>query len=96
MTVTAKDLRLKTSDILKHIQRVGGVTVTLGGTPVARLVSIRGAEPERDLADYPAVGIWADRKEMKTPLPGFAKSAGTVTSCVDLRHRCRQFECGTC
>jgi prevent-host-death family protein len=67
MTVTAKELRLKTSDILKRVQRVGGVTVTLHGKPVARLVSIRGAEPERDSADYPAIGIWAGRKEMKNP-----------------------------
>jgi prevent-host-death family protein len=67
MTVTAKDLRLKTSEILKRVQRVGGVTVTLRGKPVARLVSIPSGEAERDLADYTAVGMWADRKEMKDP-----------------------------
>jgi prevent-host-death family protein len=67
MTITAKDLRLKTSEILKRVQRVGGVTVTLRGKPVARLLSIQGTATERDLADYPAVGIWADRKEMKDP-----------------------------
>ena len=67
MTVTAKDLRLKTSEILKRVQRGGGVTVTLRGKPVARLLSIRGAEAERDLMDYPAIGIWADRKDMKDP-----------------------------
>lgn len=67
MTVTAKDLRLKTSEILKRVQRVGGVTVTLRGKPVARLLSIREAQAERDLADYPAVGMWADRKDMKDP-----------------------------
>lgn len=67
MTVTAKDLRLKTSEILKRVQRVGGVTVTLRGEPVARLLSIREAQAERDLADYPAVGMWADREEMKDP-----------------------------
>jgi prevent-host-death family protein len=67
MTVTAKDLRLKTSEILKRVQRVGGVTVTLRGKPVARLVSIPSREADRDLADYAAVGMWADRKEMKDP-----------------------------
>jgi len=67
MTVTAKDLRLKTSEILKRVQRGDGITVTFRGKPVARLLSIRGAEAERDLADYPAIGIWADRKEMKDP-----------------------------
>jgi prevent-host-death family protein len=62
MTVTAKDLRFKRSEILKRVQRAGGVTVTLRGKPVARLISTRGREAERDLADYAAIGIWADRK----------------------------------
>jgi prevent-host-death family protein len=67
MNVTAKDLRLKTSEILKKVQQVGSVTVTLRGKPVARLVSTRREQAERDLNDYPAVGMWADHTDMKDP-----------------------------
>ena len=37
MVVTAKQLRLNTSSILKKVQRVGSLTVTLRGKPVAKL-----------------------------------------------------------
>jgi prevent-host-death family protein len=67
MTVTAKDLRLKTSEILKRVQRGGSITVTLRGKPVARLISILGEKSERELEDYAAIGMWADRKDMKDP-----------------------------
>ena len=67
MTVTAKDLRLKTSAVLKKIQQIGSVTVRFRGKPVARLVSTLREQVERDLKDYAAVGIWADRKDIKIP-----------------------------
>jgi prevent-host-death family protein len=67
MTVTAKDLRLKTSEILKKVQRVGSITITLRGKPVARLTSTRREKSERDLKDYRAIGMWAGRKDMKNP-----------------------------
>jgi prevent-host-death family protein len=67
MTVTAKDLRLKTSGILRKVQQIGSVTVTLRGKPVARLVSTRREQTERDLNDYPAIGMWANRTELKDP-----------------------------
>jgi prevent-host-death family protein len=62
MVVTAKDLRLKTSQVLKEVQRVGAVTITFRGKPVAKLVSV--APVEKNLAD-PAIGMWADREDMK-------------------------------
>lgn len=64
MTVTAKDLRLKTSKILKDVQRVGSVTVTFRGKPVAKLVSVEPVK-EKKIQDYPAFGMWADREDMK-------------------------------
>lgn len=64
MTVTAKDLRLKTSKILKDVQRVGSVTVTFRGKPVAKLVSVEPVK-EKKITDDPAVGMWADREDMK-------------------------------
>ncbi len=64
MTVTAKDLRIRTSDILKRVQRVGSATVTLRGKPVARLTA-RATRKPLPLAEHPSVGIWANRKDMK-------------------------------
>ena len=64
MTVTAKQLRLKTSEVLKSIARGGSVTVTLRGKPVAKLTALDGKKPMR-AADHPAFGMWADREDMK-------------------------------
>ena len=64
MVVTAKQLRLKTSSILKSVQRVGSVTVTLRGKPVAKLSALSVKPPVR-VEDHPAFGIWADRKDMQ-------------------------------
>lgn len=64
MVVTAKDLRLKTSQVLKEVQRVGAVTITFRGKPVAKLVSVAPVR-EKKLTDYAACGMWADREDMK-------------------------------
>lgn len=64
MVVTAKDLRLKTSQILKKVQQVGSVTVTLRGKPIARLTAL-GRKTVMRAADHPSFGMWADRKDMK-------------------------------
>ncbi len=64
MVVTAKQLRLRTSQVLKKVQRVGSLTVTFRGKPVAKLSALNepaGSEPEKD----PAIGMWADREDMK-------------------------------
>jgi len=64
MVVTAKQLRLKTSEVLKKVQQVGAVTVTLHGKPIAKLISLSANHVMR-AADHPAVGMWADREDMK-------------------------------
>ncbi len=64
MVVTAKQLRLKTSQVLKRVQQVGSATVTLRGKPVALLTALNHEKGGR-LLDDPAVGMWADRKDMK-------------------------------
>lgn len=64
MVVTAKDLRLKTSKVLKDVQRLGTITITLRGKPVAQIVSVTPRK-EKKLTDYPAIGMWADREDMK-------------------------------
>ena len=67
MVVTAKQLRLQTSKILKTVQRTGSVTVTLRGKPVAKISSLEIEKPAKDLLEYRAIGMWADRKDMKDP-----------------------------
>jgi len=67
MIVTAKQLRLQTSKVLKTVEKAGSVTVTLRGKPVAKISSLVGRKPGRDLLEFDAVGMWADRKDMKDP-----------------------------
>jgi prevent-host-death family protein len=67
MVVTAKQLRLQTSRVLKKVQQVGSLTVTLRGKPVARLLSLSGKGEGKDLLQYGAIGMWGDRKDMKDP-----------------------------
>ncbi len=64
MVVTAKQLRVNTSGILKSVQRVGAVTITLRGKPVAKLLALKSKKPMR-VEDHPAFGIWADREDMR-------------------------------
>jgi prevent-host-death family protein len=64
MVVTAKQLRLETSRILRKVQQVGSVTVTLRGKPVAKLSSLSTKPPIR-VEDHPAFGMFADREDMK-------------------------------
>ncbi len=64
LVVTAKQLRLNTSGILKRVQRVGFATITLRGKPVAKLSALGGKKPML-VEDHPAFGMWADREDMK-------------------------------
>jgi len=67
MVVTAKQLKQQTSRILKTVQRAGRITVTLRGKPIAEISSLAGKKPAKDLLEYRAIGMWADRKDMKDP-----------------------------
>jgi len=40
MTVTAKELKVRTSEVLKRVQRLGSATITVRGKPVARLTAL--------------------------------------------------------
>ncbi len=64
MLVTTKELRLKTLQILKKVQELGTVTVTLRGKPVAKITALGKTQPAR-LNDHPAFGMWAGREDMK-------------------------------
>ena len=67
MVVTAKQLRQQTSKILKRVQRVGPVTITLRGKPVAKISALVEKKPVKDLLEYRAIGMWADRDDLKSP-----------------------------
>ena len=67
MVVTAKQLRMHPSRVLQKVQQVGSVTVTLRGKAVARIVSLAEKGGRKKLEDYRAIGMWADRKDMKDP-----------------------------
>ena len=67
MVVTAKQLRLEASKVLRTVRKGGSVTVTLRGKPVATIAPLAGARPRKDLLAYRAIGMWADRKDMKDP-----------------------------
>jgi antitoxin (DNA-binding transcriptional repressor) of toxin-antitoxin stability system len=64
MVVTAKELKLNTSTILKRVQRLGSATVTLRGKPIVKMSALAGKKPMR-VEDHPAFGMWADRADMK-------------------------------
>jgi antitoxin (DNA-binding transcriptional repressor) of toxin-antitoxin stability system len=64
MVVTTKELRLHASKILKKVQRIGSVTVTLRGRAVAKLTALNEEKVMR-AADHSAFGMWADREDMK-------------------------------
>lgn len=64
MVITADELRLRTVKVLKDVQRLGSVTVTLRGKPVAKLVSVATVKESGPKED-PAIGMWADREDMK-------------------------------
>ncbi len=64
MVVTAKELRLNTSQVLKKVQQVGSITITFRGKPVAKLLSTSPAKNKK-LTDYAAIGMWKDREDMK-------------------------------
>ena len=64
MVVTAKQLRLDTSRILRKVQQLGSLTVTLRGKPVAKLSSLN-PKPAMRVEDHPAFGMYAGRKDME-------------------------------
>lgn len=62
-TATARDLRYKTSDILKEVRRGGEVTVTLRGKRIAVLCPVEKAE--RKELNPVGFGMWKDRRDMR-------------------------------
>jgi prevent-host-death family protein len=66
MNATISDLRRRTSEILKAVDRGETVHVLDRGKERAVLVPpAKKAKNKRSSADHPACGMWADRKDME-------------------------------
>ena len=64
-TVTAKDLRLKTSAVLEEMKKGNEVMITLRGKPTAILSPID--EKKKHSGERIGFGLWRNRKDMKDP-----------------------------
>ena len=67
MKASFVDLRKKSSEIIRALQRNEPVTVLYRGKPAAIMQPIAGEadQPVAKAADHPAFGLWADRDDMK-------------------------------
>jgi antitoxin (DNA-binding transcriptional repressor) of toxin-antitoxin stability system len=66
MDATTTDLRRKTGEILRAVDRGEIVHVLDRGKERATIVPpANHAKPKRSCADHPACGMWADRKDME-------------------------------
>lgn len=71
MKATFVELRTKSSEIIRALERNESVTVFYRGKPVAvmqPIVADRSVEPQTKAANHAAFGIWRDREEMTDPV----------------------------
>ncbi len=74
MQATTKDLRYKTSDIIKAIERGEEVVITYRGKPKAKIVPFEDKKERRKiLKTHPAFGIWRDNEKVKD-VDGFLRA----------------------
>ncbi len=61
MTVSTKELRTRTREIMEAMKRGEEVTITYRGRPVAKIVPVRGKKEQvPGEADDPLFGMWED------------------------------------
>ncbi|MFB3881702.1 MAG: type II toxin-antitoxin system Phd/YefM family antitoxin [Armatimonadota bacterium] len=69
MKVTVVELRTRTAEVIKALERNERVTILYRGKPKG---VIHPAQEERrqrpSIADLPAFGMWKDREDMKDPV----------------------------
>jgi prevent-host-death family protein len=63
-TVTAKELRFKTSEILDEARKGNEVMITWRGKPTAILKPVENKEPGFRRTGF---GVWKDRDDMQDP-----------------------------
>jgi antitoxin (DNA-binding transcriptional repressor) of toxin-antitoxin stability system len=67
MKASFVDLRKKSAEIIRAIERNERITLYYRGRPKAVIVPIGGEaeKPTINAEDHPAFGMWADRDDMK-------------------------------
>lgn len=65
MKASILDLRYRTKDVLKAVERGETVTVLYRGKEKARILPVAQEPGARKLVDDPAFGMWKDRQDLK-------------------------------
>lgn len=65
MKATVLDLRYRTKDVLKAVERGETVTILYRGKEKALLQPLPSGPRRSKLSDDPAFGMWKDRKDLK-------------------------------
>ncbi len=67
MKATVLDMRRNPRKILDAVKRNEKVTLSERGREVAKIIPSKNGGNDESVADDPAVGMWADRKEFQNP-----------------------------
>ncbi|MCX6591658.1 MAG: hypothetical protein NTZ56_09050 [Acidobacteria bacterium] len=72
MKATVTDLRLRLKDVLAALDRGEPVTLTYRGKDRAQIKPVQNVRPDweerlRKMQAHPAIGMWANREDMKDP-----------------------------
>ena len=66
MKATMLDLRRRTKDIIRALDRGESVTITYRGKEKGTIIPAR-KKKRRSITEHPAFGMWKDREDMKDP-----------------------------
>lgn len=66
MKATVLDMRRNPRKILEAIERNEKITLSMRGNEIAEIVPKKRTNPA-SIAEDPAVGLWADRTDLKRP-----------------------------
>lgn len=67
MKASFVDLRRKSAEILRALDRNESVTLFYRGKPKGIIQPVVAEKSAADLRKHPAFGMWADREDMKDP-----------------------------
>ena len=73
MKATIRDLRYRTKDVLKAVERGETVTVLYRGKEKARILPVPSTREGAKLITDKAFGIWKDRKDLRD-VSGFVRT----------------------
>ena len=67
MKATVLDLRRRTKDIIRALDRGESVIITYRGKEKGTIVPSGRKKSRRSVMEHPAFGMWKDREDMKDP-----------------------------